>query len=239
MIRTASLSLLLTGALFAQAPEKPNSNDLLATLRINADMASANWDALAKALEPKIARLLPCDPNSRAAVEEVSHASDARLSTLSSYLKAAVAKAKSDTEAAKRVLAAQASLSGGWNTEKAEADQQVAAIDAQFADLKESMRVRSTLAGAEQVLAEIERMVKERSAKAGDLAGRKDVLNALVGDLVVGYQERQTALEKESAQLEVEIARWSFYYTSRLSRAVTECAVINNPGGTAPRKKQP
>lgn len=232
MIRAVPLFLLLA-AQFARA----QSADAIAALRETADKASTNWDALAKSLEPRIARLLPCDPNSRAAVEEVSHASDARLSALSAYLKAAAARAKDDTEAAKRVLAAQAALAGGWNTERAEAEQENVAIDAQLADLKESMRKRATLAGAEQVLVEIARMVKERGAKSSDQAARKDALNAALGDLVVAYQDRQTALENESAQLDAEAAKWSAYYAARLSRSALECAIVNNPAPA--RKKRP
>jgi hypothetical protein len=238
MIRSVSLCVLVAVAQSASAQEKPV--DSITALRQTADKAAADWDALAKGLEPRIARLLPCDPSARAAVEEVSHASEVRLSALAAYLKAAAARAKDDTEAAKQVLAAQAALAGGWNTERTEADQQGAAIEAQVADLKESMRKRATLAGAEQVLAEIARMVKERGSKSTDLAARKDVVNALLGDLVVGYQDRQTALEKQFAQLDVESARWSAYYTARLARAATECSIINNPGGNAPpRKKLP
>jgi hypothetical protein len=232
MIRV--LAFLMLGAVSAPA------QDALTAYRQTADKAAADWEALAKSLEPRIARLLPCDPNSRAAVEEVSHASEVRLAALAAYLKAAVAKAKDDTEFAKQVLAAQASLAGAWNTERAEAEQQGAAIESRVADLKESMRKRGALAGAEQVLAEIARMVKERGSKSADLAARKDVINALLGDVVTAYQDRQTALEKESAQMDVERNLWSAYYASRLARAATECTIINNPGGTpAPRKKVP
>jgi hypothetical protein len=230
MIRFVAILTLLAVSAPAQ--------DALATLRQNADKAAADWDSLAKGLEPRIARLLPCDPNSRAAVEEVRHASEVRLSALAAYLKAAAAKAKDDTESAKQVLAAQAALAGGWNTERTEAEQQGAAIEAQVADLKESMRKRGALAGAEQVLTEIARMVKERASKSADLAARKDVINVLLGDLVVAYQDRQTALEKEAAQLDVEMGRWSAYYTARLARAATECTIINNPA-PAPRKRVP
>lgn len=237
MIRSLSLCVFLALAPSALAQAKPA--DALSALRLTADKAAADWDALAKSLEPRIARLLPCDPNARAAVEEVSHASDARLSALAAYLKAAAAKAKDDTESAKRVLAAQAALAGGWNTERTEADQQNAAVEAQVADLKESMRKRGTLAGAEQVLSEIARMVRERASKSADLAARKDIVNVLLGDLVVAYHDRQAALEKESALLDAEAIRWSAYYTARVSRAATECSIINNPNGTPARKKRP
>jgi len=232
MIRSASL-LVLLALLPAVAQEKPV--DSLDPLRQAADKAAADWEALAKGLEQKIATLLPCDPKSRAAVEEVSHASDARLSALGAYVKAAAAAAKADTDAAKRVLAAQAALSGGWNTERTEADQQRAAIEAQVAELKESMRKRGSLAGAEQVLTEIANLVKERGTKAGEQAAHKDSIDALLGDMVVAYQDRQTALESESSLLDAETARWNSYYAARLSRAVMECAIIN--GGAAPRKK--
>jgi hypothetical protein len=234
MVRCLSLFLLLAFSGLARAQNKPA--DSLAVLRQAAEKATAQWAALAKGLEPKIARLLPCDPNSHAAVEEVSLASNARMAALSAYLKAAAAKAKDDADAAKRVLAAQAALAGGWNTERTEAAQAGAGIEAQVAELKESMRKRATLASAEQVLVEIARIVKERGTRAEEQAGRKDALNAVLGDLVVAYQDRQTALENESAQLDAEAVRWTTYYIARLARATTECTIINNP---APRKKQP
>jgi hypothetical protein len=232
MIR--SVSLLIVTALFTNAQDKPA--DPLGALRAAADKTAANWEALARGLDQKISTLLPCDPKSRAAVEEVSHASDARLAALSAYLRAAAVKAKADTEAAKRVLAAQAALSGGWNTERAEADQERAAIEAQVADLKESMRKRGSLAGSEQVLIEIANMVKARAAKSENQAARTEVIDSLLGDLVVAYQERQTALENESALLDAEAAKWNSYYTARVSRAITECTIIN--AAPTPRKKQ-
>jgi DNA repair exonuclease SbcCD ATPase subunit len=230
MIRFAWMFLFLAGA-FADAQANP-----LDALRKTAEKASADWEALAKGLEQKISTLLPCDPKSRAAVEEVSHASETRLLALSTYLKAAAAEAKADTEAAKRVLAAQAALSGGWNTERAEADQERTAIEAQIADLKESMRKRGSLAGAEQVLSEIANMVKARGEKADEQAARKDTFEAMLGSLVAAYHDRQAALENESALLDAETVKWNAYYSARVSRAVTECAIINP---AAPRKRTP
>jgi hypothetical protein len=234
MLRSASLFLLLALARPMPAQEKPV--DPLDARRQAADKSNADWEALAKGLEQKIATLLPCDPKSRAAVEDVSHASDARLSALLAYVKAAAAKAKADTEAAKGVLAAQSALSGGWNTEGSEADQERVGIEAQIADLKESMRKRGSLEPAEQVLIEIANMVKERARKADDQASHRESIGSLLGDLVVAYQDRQKALDNESALLDQEMARWNAYYTARVSRAITECTIINP--GAAQRKKQ-
>jgi hypothetical protein len=230
MIRSVSLFLLLAVARAADGQS-------VDTLREAAEKATVDWAALAKGLEQKIATLLPCDPKSRAAVEEVSHASDARLSAASAYLKAAAAAAKADTDAAKQVLAAQAAISGGWNTESAEADLERAAIETKVADLKESMRKRGSLSGAEQVLTEIAVMLKERGEKSVELAARKDPINAVLGDLVVAFQNRQTVVQNESALLDAETAKWKAYYAARISRAVTECAIINPV--VIPRKKQP
>lgn len=233
MTRSVLLLLLVIGR-SSHAQDKPA--DPLGALRQTAEKTSADWEVKAKGLEPRIVRLLPCDPTSRAAIQEVSHASDARLSALSAYLKAEAVQARNDTEAAKRVLAAQAALGGGWNDERVESDQQHTAIEAQIADLKESMRKRGSLAGAEQVLVEIANIVKERAAKSEEQAGRRDAINTLLGDLVAANQDRQTALEKESAMLDIESAKWSAYYAARLSRAVTECAIINPD---AARKRKP
>jgi hypothetical protein len=236
MIRVWSLCLIVGLSGVARAQDRPVDNhvDALTALRQSAEKATANWESLAAGLEPKIARMLPCDPKSRTAVEEVSHASEARLSALAAYLKAAAAKAKEDTDAAKRVFAAQAALAGGWNTERAEADQEHTAIEAQIAELKESMRKRGSLSGAAQTLVELSRLAKERAEKADTEAAGRDSLNSLLGDLVVGYQDRQTALENESALIDGETVKWSAYYQARVSRAITECSIIN---AGAPKKK--
>jgi len=118
-----------------------------------------------------------------------------------------------------------------------EADQERASIETQVGDLKESMRKRGSLSGAEQVLTELANMVKRRGANSAEQVARKETIDALLGDLAVAYQDRQTALENESKLLDAETARWSFYYTTRVSRAVTECAIIN-PGATQRKKQQ-
>jgi hypothetical protein len=235
MFRFRALFLLLA-IRFADGQDQTIKPDSLAALRQAAEKTAADWNTLAKGLEQKISRLLPCDPAGRAAVDEVSRASAARLAALSAYVKAEAAAAKENTEAAKRVLSAQSSLGGGWAAEHAESDQEHTALDAQIAELKESMRKRGSLHDAQQVLIEISRMVKERSAKAEEQVNRKDTINALLGDLLAASQQRQVALEGEAAQLEVESGRWSYYYAARVTRAAMECSIINGP---APKRRTP
>jgi hypothetical protein len=218
------VALLLMAMAAAEAQQDP-----LAALRQAAEKTAADWDALAKGLDQRIARLLPCDPAGRAAVEEVSRASAARLAALSAYVKAEALAARDDVDAVKRVLSEQASLGGAWAAERAESDQDHTALEARIAELKESMRKRSALSGAEQVLIELSRMAKDRTAKADEQSGRKDKVNALLADLLADYQQRQAALEAEAAQVDQETARWASYYAARVARAATECAIIAGP----------
>jgi len=227
-MRAALLWIAIAAAQAQQAP------DALAPLRQAAEKTSADWEALAKGLDQKIARLLPCDPAGRAAVDEVSRASAARMAALSAYMKAEALAARDDVDAAKRALSEQASLGGAWATERAESDQDHTALEARIAELKESMRKRSALSGAEQVLIELSRMAKDRTAKAEEQSARKDTLNALLADLLAAYQQRQAALEAEAAQVDQEAARWGYYYAARVARAATECAII-----AGPRRRQP
>jgi hypothetical protein len=224
-------ALLLIAMAAAQAQQTP---DALAPLRQAAEKTSADWEAKAKGLDQKIARLLPCDPAGRAAVEEVSRASAARLAALSAYVKAEALSARDDVDAVKRVLSEQAALGGAWAAERAESDQDHTALEARIAELKESMRKRSALSGAEQALMELSRMAKDRTAKADEQSSRKDAVNALLAELLASYQQRQTALEAEASQVNQETARWANYYGARVARAATECAII-----AGPRRRQP
>src|SRR6516225_1296107 len=126
----------------ALAQDKPPDTE---TLSQASEKSFSEWEALSKGLNQKIAKLLPCDPQLRAAIDQVSKASETRLAALSAYLKAEVAQAKDDTDLAKQLLATIAPLAGAWNTEHAEADQERAAIDAQVTEMLESKRKRPSL----------------------------------------------------------------------------------------------
>ena len=60
----------LEGIVFAQAPA-PGS---LPALQQSVSQRTAEWNTLATNLELRVARLLPCDPQARAAIEEVQGA---------------------------------------------------------------------------------------------------------------------------------------------------------------------
>jgi hypothetical protein len=223
--------------LAASARAQVNSADPLAALQVVAEKRSADWDTLARGLEVKLARMLPCDPRARTSIEEVSRASDARLTALGQYLQASAAQAKADVARIQRLLAEQESAAKDVEIEKAEADQERAAIEGRASDLAESSKRRPSLAEAQKKLAEIAAMTRERTARAQEEVARRQALASALRQIGEAYQVRQKAIEMELSALVIETSRWGEYYAARMARAQTECSVTN-PTGPPQRKKQ-
>jgi hypothetical protein len=226
----AALLLLLAIPAFAQQP------DPLAARQALAQKRATEWETLAKGLEARIARMLPCDARVKGAIEEVSRASQGRLGSLSDYLNAAAAQAKLDTERARQAAAESGVAAKEAGVELTEAEQQRAAIDGQLADLKDSSRRRPMLNDAAAKLAGIQTITVANIARLQQEAARMAALGGSLTDLAAAYQARQTAIDAELAALVEETVRWVDYYTVRLSRAEAECAITNQ--ARPQRKKQ-
>ena len=231
---------VISAAGFAQQPAgsptpPPAAVDTRPALEQVAEKRSAEWDALSKALEGKIARMLPCDARVRASLEEVSRASEARLSAISRYLEAAAAQAKNDAENARKALALEDAAIKDSETDRVEAEQQRAAIDGQLADLAESAKRRQALDDARNKLNEIRARVEQDIARARDESDKRTALRASLQQLAAGYEARRAAIAAELSALASEAARWSEYYTARLARAQTECSITNQ---AAPQRKK-
>src|SRR5947207_14283391 len=97
MKRVAWLSLFLCSASLAQTPD-------LTALEQTAQKRHADWETQAKSLEERLARILPCDARSSAAIAEVRALSDALLAALSAYMRAASDKAFAETAADSNLL---------------------------------------------------------------------------------------------------------------------------------------
>src|SRR5215475_4795430 len=106
MTRIVLLCIFAAGA-FAQSAPEPGS---LAALEATARQKTSDWEKLAQAMEPSLARMLPCDPKATATITAVSRASEARLSALSAYVQAAERQAASELAASRRVLASAQSM---------------------------------------------------------------------------------------------------------------------------------
>src|SRR5580698_7574112 len=77
----------------------------LAALEDAAAKRTAEWSTLTIGLEPRLVRLLPCDPRVRTAVEEVGRASDNRTVALTSYWNMASMQSKAQVDAIRGLLA--------------------------------------------------------------------------------------------------------------------------------------
>jgi hypothetical protein len=193
-----------------------------------AAMKSAEWDALFGSLDAKLLTMPLCDARVPTTIEELSRASAARLVALTQHMNAAAAQAKSDAGAARKALSGEELISREMETERAEAQQQQAAAEAQIAELAESEKRREVLDGTRKKLEAIGSALRERVTAANKQVERRIALTTALRELVEAYEARQHAIEAGVIALNREKLRWSEYYDARLARAQTECWSISN-----------
>ena len=233
MAKLICLILLAAAAVPAQEPAAAPAlrSDALAE---TARKAAADWETLAKGLEAKVARMLPCDPRVKTTIEEVSRASETHLVSQGQYLQAAAAEAKRDLETARSTLEAEQASAREIEVERAEADQERIAVEGQLADLIESGKKRPSLEDARNKLALIATMIRQRASELEQQTARRTALNSALADVVSALQTRQKAMDAQLAAFSIETSRWAEYYAARLARAQTECAIT----GPSPAQKK-
>lgn len=236
--RAATLGSGLTLAAMLTFAQQPANALSAAALEQLAEKKSADWNALAKALEAKLVRLLPCDPRTPGSIEEVKNASESRLAAGLQYLQAAAVQAHADTEMVAQAIAAQEAAARESDSERAEADQERIAVEAQLADLADSFKRRAALSDAQKALAVIVDLARQRGLAAQNQAARRNSLLTALGELLAASQARETAIQTEIAALNLETARWNDYYAARIARAQTECVITNQAPRSPQRKKQ-
>lgn len=225
--------LVLTVSVMAAQEAAPAQPSALQAV----EKQSAAWQTLAASLESRIARMLPCDARVRAAIDEVSQASEMLLAARAQYLQATAAEAKRDLESAEAALAAEQAGTRETEIEAAEADQDRVAVEGLLADLTESVKTKAALEGAQTKLESITAMVRQRVAGTQQQASRQTALTAVLRELVAAFQVRQKAIDAEVNALAAEGPRWTEYYAARAARAQTECSITQAKGSPAPRKK--
>jgi hypothetical protein len=214
-----------------EAPAGPS-----VSARETAAKRTAEWEALAKALDAKIARMLPCDPRAKGAIEEVSRASEARMAALGEVLKVALVQANADSERVRLALAAEDASLREVEIERADSEQERVAVDGQLADLAASVKRREGLGEAHKKLADIAAITTSRVKDADDLFQLRATLDISLRDLLAAGHARQTAIQNEQAALASEASRWTDYYAARLARAQMECSITGSAG--APQRKK-
>jgi len=230
-----ALGVLLCAAAFGQdaVPSNPAAADL-ATLELTAQKRSLEWEALARDMNDRMARILPCDPRALAAVAEVSRASEARLAAVSDYLRAVSAKAFAETAEVRNLLVTEERQAVESRLQRADAGQEQTAVDIQADALAQSVKQRSSLEAPQKLLAQIAATIHKRAAAMEQQTGSAEASVAMLRDLVPKFEARDAALREEFAAAESERARWNGYYAARKSRAQIECTITQI--GASPSK---
>lgn len=230
-------ALFAATAAHAQDPSPQNAAPDLAALEQTAQKRHVEWEALARDMNERMARILPCDPRALAAVNDVSRASEARLGALADYLRAVSAKAFGETAEARNLLSAEEKRALEARLERADAGQEQTAVETQSDMLAQSVKQRAALEVPRQLLTQIAVMIRQRATAMEQQAGSADAAVALLRDLVTKFEARDAALREEFAASEAERARWSGYYAARRTRAQLECT-ITQIGAGRPQGKQ-
>lgn len=234
-----ALGVLLCAAAFGQDAVPSNSATVdLAALELTAQKRSLEWEALAKDMNDRMARMLPCDPRAMAAVAEVSRASEARLAALSDYLRAVSAKAFAETAEVRNLLVAEERQAVESRLERADAGQEQTAVDIQSDALAQSVKQRPSLEAPEKLLAQIGATIHQRAAALEQQTGSADAAVGLLRDLVPKFEARDAALREEFAAAESERTRWNGYYAARKSRAQIECTITQIGAAQSKGRKQ-
>ncbi len=224
-VGNSSLARLLVRACICALQAFGQTPAPLAPLEQNVKTTEAAWLNLARELDNKLARMLPCDPGAAAAIQEVSTASQARLRALTAYLEAVADRAWADLTLVRNVREGEQGRLAALSAERTDTEQERAGIESQLRNIAESVRANPALGAAEQQLRQLETLVRERavlvSRQAADGPGVVDALSKLITAL----ERRQSALRQAATAATAEAPRWEQYYVARLARARTECAV--------------
>jgi hypothetical protein len=211
----------------------------LPALQDAANKRTVEWISLTGTLELRLARLLPCDPRVRTAVDEVARAADTRTVALTSYWNVVSIQSRTQVDAIRGLLAREEERAEDWTKDKMQAQQEVAATVAQAAALKASAQQVTALASPQKSL---ESLAETDRVLAGQAQERETQGGLLLDDLrglLKAAQARQSAIDEQLKAVSAEGQRWSAYYAARQARAQIECFIINPAAATAPPPARP
>jgi len=121
----------------------------LAPLEQDVKATETAWANLARELDSKLARLLPCDAAAVKTIQDVSAASQARIAALTAYLKAVADNMAADIVAARNIRDGEQGRLTSIPAERTDTEQERAGIESQLRNLADSVRAKPGLAAAE------------------------------------------------------------------------------------------
>jgi len=202
-------------------------------LRQSAEKRTAEWFTVHTALEDSLSRLLPCDARAVKTIEDVNHASDARLEAWIKFTASWRSQTAAESQGAKR---AQAELNAQAAVLQAEKNQ----MESQLTELRTR---RAALPPSAEAIQPLDKLIDWNAQRLAAITSRRAALTSAlesVAVLVSAAEARAAAVDKEAAQWTEQAERWRAYYAARINRAKTECAITGQaaPAVRAPRKKQ-
>lgn len=224
------MATVATGGIVSAQSPSPSS---LPALQQSVAQRTSEWNTLATNLELRIARLLPCDPQARAAIDEVSRASEARSVALTSYWTVASLQSKTQVEAIRGLLSQEESRVGDWVVDASQAQTDVAFPMALKTSLASSVSQMPALANPQKDLDAIAEQYRSLQKQAQDRAAAHGRLIDDLRELLNTTQARQAAIDERVRTVSVEGQRWSAYYAARQARAQSECFLINPAAAAA------
>jgi membrane-bound lytic murein transglycosylase len=234
---TRAVVLGILAAALARSQPATAPHETLATLEATAQRTVAAWQVLARDLDLRLARMLPCDARAKTAIDEVARASQARLAALDEYYEAAAHDAKARRESASVLVKAEEARLAETAAAAAQADESVSALSNQLELLTESVKLKSNLDSAASALKQNQTPIRDGAANVKTVATRRTPLIAALKEFVNAAEAREAALAETRLAFEAERARWNGYYAARLARSETECAIISP--AAAPAKPAP
>src|SRR5260221_14284400 len=122
----ARVARLLMSGLFLMAgiTSTPALAQPSAAPETNLDKLTNDWYTLANSLEPRITRMLPCDPRVRTAIDEVSRASSARTFALNTYWQSQSAQSKAQIEVLRKLQSTLIDETAEGKTDSVDAEQE-------------------------------------------------------------------------------------------------------------------
>src|SRR5579864_6688018 len=193
------------GIVSAQTPA-PSS---LPALQQTVSQRTAEWNTLATNLGQRVARLLPCDPQARAAIEETGRASDARIIALTSYWTVASLQSKTQVEAIRGLLSQEEERVGDWVVDASQAQTDIAYSTALRTSLATSLPQAPALANPQKDLEVIAEQYRSLEKQAQDRAAGHGRLVENLRELLNTSQARQAAIDERLRTVGVEGQRWS------------------------------
>jgi hypothetical protein len=235
---TGFTALLLAASAPAQQSPPPKSNAAALDLAQAAEAKSAEWSTLAAGMEQRVARLLPCDARVRAAVEEVSRASDVRFTALIAYWQDAAAESQEQATAANKLLADYDARVAAAKADSADAEKERAYVSQQFLDVRKSAAQQWALSDAVNELGPIALAKRDAAVRAVEREKLAEQSKAGLTEIASTAEARQRAIEKERQALTTEGNRWREYYAARITRAQIECQ-LTGAATAAPAPRPP